>query len=180
MTFGTTWTCVTSKVLPLQYIRVLGFSLKRFQTNFARQQFLRHGYVGDYHFVVRWPVSWAILRHCHNAHSLRLQRSCSTLPLIRFLHVYMHWIHWATGQNGRHFADDIFKCIFLNGNIWIAISNSLTFVSKGPINNIPALTQIMAWCRPGDKPLSEPKMLVYRRIYASLGLNELTSTTHGL
>ena len=21
------------------------------------------------------------------------------------------------GQNGRHFADDMFKCIFLNGNI---------------------------------------------------------------
>ena len=26
---------------------------------------------------------------------------------------------------------------------------------KGPINNIPALVQIMAWPRPGDKPLSE-------------------------
>ena len=33
------------------------------------------------------------------------------------------------------------------------------FVSKGPINNIPALVQIMAWRRPGDKPLSEPVML---------------------
>ena len=22
-------------------------------------------------------------------------------------------------QNGRHFADDIFKCIFLNENVWI-------------------------------------------------------------
>ena len=28
----------------------------------------------------------------------------------------------------------------------------------GQINNIPALIQIMAWCRPGDKPLSEPKV----------------------
>ena len=27
------------------------------------------------------------------------------------------------------------------------------------MNNIPALTQIMAWRRPGDKPLSEPMML---------------------
>ena len=32
---------------------------------------------------------------------------------------------------------------------------SLKFVPKGPINNIPALVQIMAWCRPGDMPLSE-------------------------
>ena len=27
------------------------------------------------------------------------------------------------------------------------------------MNNIPALAQIMAWRRPGDKPLSEPMML---------------------
>ena len=62
-------------------------------------------------------------------------------------------------QNGRHFADDIFKWIFLNENIWISIKISLKFVSKGPFNNNPALVQIMAWCRPGDKPLSEPMMV---------------------
>ena len=62
-------------------------------------------------------------------------------------------------QNGRHFADDIFKRIFLNENIWIPIKISLKFVPKGSINNIPALVQIMAWCRPGDKPLSEPMMV---------------------
>ena len=36
---------------------------------------------------------------------------------------------------------------------------SLKFVPKGPINNIPALVQIMTWRRPGDKPLSEPMMV---------------------
>ena len=35
---------------------------------------------------------------------------------------------------------------------------SLKFVPKCPINNIPALVRIMAWRRPGDKPLSEPMM----------------------
>ena len=35
----------------------------------------------------------------------------------------------------------------------------LKFVSKGQINDIPALVQIMAWRRPGDKPLSEPMMV---------------------
>ena len=59
-------------------------------------------------------------------------------------------------QNGRHFADDIFKRIFVNENILILIKISLKFVPKGAINSIPALVQIMAWCRPGDKPLSEP------------------------
>ena len=62
-------------------------------------------------------------------------------------------------QNGRHFADDTFKCVFVDENIWIAIDILLKFVPYGPINNIPALVQIMAWCRPGDKPLSEPIMV---------------------
>ena len=62
-------------------------------------------------------------------------------------------------QNGRHFADDMFKCIFLNENVWIPIEISLKFVPKGSINNNPALFQMMAWRRPGDKPLSEPMMV---------------------
>ena len=61
-------------------------------------------------------------------------------------------------QIGRHFPDDIFKCIFLNENVWISIRISLKFVSRVPIDNKPALVQIMAWRRPGDKPLSEPMM----------------------
>ena len=62
-------------------------------------------------------------------------------------------------QHGRHFPDDIFRCILLNENIWFAINISLSFVPKGPIDNIPVLVQIMAWCRSGDKPLSEPMMV---------------------
>ena len=62
-------------------------------------------------------------------------------------------------QNGRRFADDTFKRIFLNENVRILIKISLKFVPKGPINNIPALVQIMAWRRPGDKPLSELMMV---------------------
>ena len=62
-------------------------------------------------------------------------------------------------QNGRHFPGDIFKCIFLNENAWIAIKISLKFVPKGPINKSLALVQIMAWRRWGDKLLSEPLMV---------------------
>ena len=62
-------------------------------------------------------------------------------------------------QNGRHFADDIFRYIFLNETVWIPIEISLKFVPNGPIHNIPALVRIMAWRRPGDKPLSEPMMV---------------------
>ena len=62
-------------------------------------------------------------------------------------------------QNGRHFADNIFKRIFLNVDVWISIEISLKFVPKGPINNIPALFQKMAWRRAGDKPLPETMMV---------------------
>ena len=61
-------------------------------------------------------------------------------------------------QNGCHFTD-IFKCFFLNKNVWISIKISLKFVPTDPSNNIPALIQIMAWCWPGNKPLSEPMMV---------------------
>ena len=72
-------------------------------------------------------------------------------------------------QNGRYFADDIFKCIFLNENAWISLKISLKFVPKVRINNIPALVQIMAWRLPGDKPLSEPMVVrTYMRHSASM------------
>ena len=92
-------------------------------------------------------------------------------------------------QNGRHFADDILKCIFLMKmyGLWLthwgrdkmaafsqttlsnafsrmeilefSTKNSLKFVPKDLINNIPALVLIMAWRRPGDKPLAEPMLV---------------------
>ena len=63
-------------------------------------------------------------------------------------------------QNGRHFADDILKCIFLNENVLNSIKISLKFIPKGPIHYIAALVQIMVWRRSGDKPLSEPVMII--------------------
>ena len=63
------------------------------------------------------------------------------------------------GQNGPHFAGDIFKCIFLNENVWIPINISLKFVLKCQIDDIPTLVWIMALCWPGDKPLTEPMMI---------------------
>ena len=48
---------------------------------------------------------------------------------------------------------------FLKENVWIPEKISMKFVPKGPINNIPALVQIMTWRRPGNKPLSEPMMV---------------------
>ena len=68
-------------------------------------------------------------------------------------------------QNGRYFPDNIFKWIFLNENVWISIKISRKFVPEGPINNIPALVQIRAWWRSGDKPLSESMMAYFIDAY---------------
>ena len=62
-------------------------------------------------------------------------------------------------QNGRHFADNIFKCIFLKENVWLSIKISLRFVTEVRINNIPVLVQIMVWRRSGDMPLSGSVMV---------------------
>ena len=52
-----------------------------------------------------------------------------------------------------------FQTYFLKWKVWISINISLKFVAKGPISKIPALFQIMAWRRPGDKPLSEAMLV---------------------
>ena len=62
-------------------------------------------------------------------------------------------------QNGRHFPGYIFKCIFLEENICISLKTSPKCVPDVLINDIPALVQMLAWRRPGNKPLSEPMMV---------------------
>ena len=42
-------------------------------------------------------------------------------------------------QNGRHFADAIFRCIFVNEKFCVLIKIWPRFVPKGPIDKIPAL-----------------------------------------
>ena len=64
-----------------------------------------------------------------------------------------------TSFKQKYISLNAFKCIFLNENVWIAIKISLKIVPKGPINNIPALVQIMAWRCSGYKPLSKPMIV---------------------
>ena len=100
----------------------------------------------------------------------------AVLTFCWYLHCKLSWLSWTIlmgqgpdlmiilntlrpRQNVRHFTDNIFKCIFLNENVRIQVRISLKYVPKGPFNNIPALVQIMAWHRSGDKPLSEPMVV---------------------
>ena len=82
-----------------------------------------------------------------------LSNSCSSSVVV------IHYYSLRPRQNWCHFTDCIFKCIFLNENELISLQSSLTCVPKVQINNIPSLVHIMAWCRPGNKPLSEPMMI---------------------
>ena len=71
---------------------------------------------------------------------------------------------------------DIFQTFsnaFLNKNVWISIKISLKFVPEGPISNIPALVQIMAWHRPGSEPLFEPMMVLSYMSHSASNDNEL-------
>ena len=80
--------------------------------------------------------------------------------LNHFQVLYCLLTHW-----GRNKMATISQTTLSNPLSWMKICEfrfrflELKFVTKGPINNTPALVQIMAWRRPGDKPLSEPMMV---------------------
>ena len=81
-----------------------------------------------------------------------LNKCCITLKS-SFVNSTSHFNTLRQRQNGRPFADDVFKRIFFNENYCILIQISLEYVPRGPIINMPALV-----CQTGNKPLSEPKM----------------------
>ena len=87
-----------------------------------------------YHIVIHIRWSIMLLWFCYNSQ-----------------HFFLNTLRQR--QNSCHFADNIFKSILLNENIWISIDISLNFVPKGQINNMPILGQIMACCIGSDKCL---------------------------
>ena len=120
-----------------------------------------------------------------NKENVRVSYCC---PFVRGIHLWpegspykgtVRLPHWPR-QNGPHFADYIFRSTFLNENICSSLKISMRFVSKALNNNIAALVHIMAWLRPGDKPLCESLMVrLPRYINASLGLSELRGMHKG-
>ena len=69
------------------------------------------------------------------------------------------------GQNGHHFPDDIFKCIFLNENARISIEVSLKFVPRDPIDNKSSLVKVMACRLLGATPLPDPMLTQFIDTY---------------
>ena len=64
-------------------------------------------------------------------------------PVLAVPAAFVPWYHWLnsspTGQSGRHFIDDIFRCIFANENFCILIKISLKVIPEGPIDKNPVL-----------------------------------------
>ena len=90
----------------------------------------------------------------------------------------MHWRRYApldqgemmissypAGRNGRHFAGNVFKCIFMDEKFCILNRLSRKLVPNDLIDNIPELFQIMAWRWSDDKPLSEPMLTQFTDAY---------------
>ena len=107
--------------------------------------------------VGRWyRNAQCVSLHCMYVHGFQLSSERVMTDLINTLRPI---------QNGRHFADNIFKSIFLNENLWILNEISLKYVPCGLIDKMAALVQIMAWHRTGDKPLSEAILICFTDAY---------------
>ena len=63
------------------------------------------------------------------------------------------------GQNGRHFVDGIFRCIFVNEEFWLKFHWSLFPMVQLIIKQ--HWLRKMAWRRISDKPLSEPMLIQF-------------------
>ena len=117
--------------------------------------------------ILAWTNSWVNNREAGDLRRYFAHYDANVMNLTGPAQFMVAMADWATmsfntlrpRQNGRLFADDTFKRIFLKENILISIKMSLKFIPKGLINNMPALVLTMAWRRPSDKPLSGPMLV---------------------
>ena len=78
--------------------------------------------------------------------------------------------------NGCHFADDIFRCNFVNERFCILITISLEFVPKGPINNTQSQYSIIGLAPARRKAIIWNDVdAIHYRMHAVLGGEELNS-----
>ena len=94
------------------------------------------------HQTITWTsADWSWMKFCSIIHL----RHNDIMPCI-WIPTLSHW--------GRDKMAAVSQTTLSKAFSWMKM-----FVPKGPINNSPALVQIMAWRQSGDKPLSEPMMV---------------------
>ena len=105
-------------------------------------------------------ASWPCVTYIYICHEKQLpfpsDRICVINPSVSLTTLGRELLtHWGQGK-----MNAILQMTFWNGFSWMKIHESgLRFVPKVRIYYILALVWIMAWRRPGDKPLPEPMMV---------------------
>ena len=124
------------------------------------------------------PCRWELI-----VPSAAVTQQINGIIVILCLLVYCTSAHMELRWNGRHFAEDLFKLIFVNKNCCISNQISLTFVPKLPFDNKSALVQAMARHRLSDRlnqwrPISQTDICVIRSMdvikYAQGIVNRIT------
>ena len=117
------------------------------------------------HFPRYWPFVRGIHRSPVNSPHKGRWRGALVFSLIcAWMDGWGWWLETPSGPLWRQsnendaettlpsFCRRHFKTHLLEWNVIFCIQISLGFDPTGEINNIPTLPQIMAWCRPGDRP----------------------------
>ena len=115
------------------------------------------------HYGNHWPI--AVYWRIHVSSALVITNQGHGLSSVRY-QVIDSFSTLRPRQNASHFADDVFKRIFLNENCFILILISLKLIPRGPINK----KQIMPWRL---AIIWTNYSTGYRSIYATFGLSEL-------
>ena len=89
-------------------------------------QYVWLGWYLNCNFIRIYRVAAGIPTHCEGDGNLKYTKNT-------------YWTNLPPGQNGRNFADNILRCIFMNEKFRVLINILLKFVLKGSIENSPAL-----------------------------------------
>ena len=154
-----------------------------------RSRFCDDKYVCCYHLFIEWRngkrvqdnegtewaskcIKWHLpskAANCDNWHARRLMKEYMFRLLRRELCSRINTLR--PRRYGCQFPNEIFLAFCLNEIVWIVTAISMKYVSNGLVYNTATLVQIMT-CRRTIIWLDD---LGYWRIYALLGLNELTT-----
>ena len=138
--------------LTIVYPTVYSDADQRKHQNSASLAFVRGIHRGPVNFPYKWPVT----RKKFPFDDVIMIKKSRMHELACHILLVMTITHWGHNKMTASFLTTILKAIFLNENAYISIKIWLKFVPQVRINTTPALVQIMAWHRPGDKPLFEP------------------------
>ena len=103
-----------------------------------------------------YSLSSLLFRICKTfpSHTVFICVMCGSSAVTHVKYRCGHLTHWGWDKMDA-ISQKTFSSAFSWMKVKIPIKISLKFVPKGPINNDPALVQIMAWRRSGKKPFSE-------------------------